>query len=103
MKSLWRKEPHSRREIKIYKSKSQISFKGVIDKINKEFSPIPIFLSCIKHKTKFLQGLEQTTILVNKFSFIFYYHMKIDITTRVIIDKEINLVNKSQLHVEGFT
>ena len=43
------------------------------------------------------------TILVSKFSFIFYYHMRIDITTRVKVDKEINLVTKSQLHVEGFT
>ena len=43
------------------------------------------------------------TKLVSKFSFIFYYHMRIDITTRVKVDKEINLVSKSQLHVEGFT
>ena len=42
------------------------------------------------------------TIPVSKFSFIFYFDMRIDITTRVKVDKEINLVNKSQLHVEGF-
>ena len=40
---------------------------------------------------------------VSKFSFIFYYHMGIEITTNVKVVKEINLVSKSQLPVEGFT
>ena len=43
VKSLWRKEPHRNSEIKTYKSESQISFKGPIDRINKEFGPISIF------------------------------------------------------------
>ena len=29
--------------------------------------------------------------------------MRIDITARVKVDEDINLVNKSQLEVEGFT
>ena len=77
--------------------------KALLIKLTKSLVLSISFLSCIEHKTKYLQGLEQTTIPVSKFSFIFYYHMRIDITTRVKVDKEINLVNKSQLHVEGFT
>ena len=34
---------------------------------------------------------------MSKFSFIFYYHMRIEIKTNVKVVKEINLVNKSQL------
>ena len=77
--------------------------KALLIKLTKS-SVLPLsFLSCIKHKTTYLQGLEQMTIPVSKFSFIFYYHVRIDRTNRVKVNKEINLVNKSQLHVEGFT
>ena len=37
------------------------------------------------------------TELVSKISFIFYYHMGIEVKTNVKVVKEINLVNKSQL------
>ena len=40
---------------------------------------------------------------VSKFSFIFYYHMGIEVKTNVKFVREINLANKSQLYVEGFT
>ena len=42
--------------------------------------------------------------LVSKFSFIFYYHMrKLEIRTSVKAVKEINLVNRSHLYIEGYT